>query len=100
MMPVHFPIEENRKDRSVEDRGRGRFGGREPAEQNAADDDERRKQCGDRHESRRQEFLERGAWIDRIVSELRVNMHGPHLSEAEQQSRDDAGEIERADRYG
>ena len=100
MMPVHFPIEENRQDRGVKDRGRRRFGGREPTEQNAADNDERRKQCRDRNERRRQEFLERCARIDRIVSKLRVNMHGPHLREAEQQSRYDAGEIERADRYG
>ena len=98
-MPVHFPIEENRQDRGVKDRGRRRFGGREPTEQNAADNDERRKQCRDRNERRRQEFLERCARIDRIVAKLRVDMHGAHLRKSDQQTGNDAGQVQRADRH-
>ena len=47
----------------------------------------------------RDEFLERRARVRRVVAHLGVDVDGGHLREPDQQSRDDAGEVQRADRH-
>ena len=44
--------------------------------------------------------LKRRARVRRIMADLGVDVDGGHLRETDQQSRDDAGEIERANRHG
>ena len=47
----------------------------------------------------REELLQRRARIRRVVAHLGVDVDGRHLREPDQQARDDAGEVQRADRH-
>ncbi len=100
LVPVHLAVEAERQHGGVDHRGGGGLGRGEPAEQDAADDDERRHQRRDRNRRRLEEFAATSR-ADRSGSAriFAYDVHGRHLREADQQARDDAGEVERADRH-
>ena len=95
---VHLSIDDQRQQAGIEHGDAGRFGGREPAEDLAADDDGGCQQGRDGDEDPLQHLRDPGARVGGIAARLRVGVDGGHLDEADQQARDDAGKEEAADR--
>ena len=91
-------IEDRRHHERVDDRDRCGFGRREQAEQDAAHDDRRDRECRQRGGECGGELLHRRRRLLRVVALLRDHEHRHRHADAHQDARDHAGGEHRGDR--
>src|SRR5690606_37649810 len=98
LLEANVAVDEDRDEKGIDRRYRGRFGRGEQAAINAAQNNDNQQQAPDGITAGHRHFAQRRTWLAWIVFDARDDIDGDHEQQAKAQAGDHAGHEQGADR--